>query len=181
MKIFIKKSQDDSTPITATVQLVSLTEAVNHFDLGLGTLSNPINADAFVNINTPEIATFYNGEEISIEVNTGGGSSVDPILINCGIRDLTKETDLGAILTNKVLSEVFDIEDEKVQLLSNGSISITPEDNGSQCVIGIKDQAFPDTYVAYSITFSLLLKNEDGTQSRYYFIVDPLLKISSNR
>lgn len=180
MKIYLKKNID-AKPIVCTIQIVSLIEAMNNCNMGLGTLSSPIVADAFISINTPDIAHFQNGEEIVIKIVTNEDDALNPQIVCCTIKNVTKSPNLGATSTQNLISNVFVCDVEGVQLLADGSICIWPDASGTSSTIAIQDKKFPAVFVAYSIVFSLNLKNTENGYETYYFIVDPLMKISSNR
>ncbi len=176
------KNDTDAKPIVCSIQIASLNEAVNYCNMGVGTLSCPIVADAFININTPDIVSFFNGEEIVIKVVTGvDDDALHPQIICSSIKNVTKNPNLGATSTQDLISNVFVCDVKEVQLLADGSICIWPDETGTSSTITIKDAYFPDVFVAYSIVFSLNLKNTENSYETYYFIVDPLMKISSNR
>lgn len=217
----MKHSLTDPTPpvLSFSINLTTLTEAVEKCNLGLGDLASPINVNALIKSPAVDIPEYFSGETIIItllsmaslippsdlipdsDINVEGTIK----MVNSTIRNVTKKLNYGPDATIALMEKVFVINPPDnhssasnvniISLLPDGSICLAPFDPipvvpaiPTSCEINIQSEPFsacdcknetcPDctVYISYSIIFSL---SGAAYETPYYFIIDPLLKISS--
>lgn len=182
MNILIKNASNQIN-ITATVRVEGLSVAVNKCNLSYATLSNPLIADDYVNINTPDVPTFYSGDELIINVKAtdNGTKEVNAKLVGCSMKNVSKSFNLTPKRTQELMKDTFETTPPTIMVLPDGSITIAPSVDETTCTITIKDTIEEDVYIAYTIVFSLLLEDYEHQLKRYYFIIDPVVRISSGQ
>jgi len=181
--------------ITFIINAERLVEAINYCNLGLRDLSTPINANGFIIDSGTEIPEYFDNEEIILELYLNHGDSPSPIaessIISSTLKNITKALNYNAYRTRELIERVFDLDNpnlnqyvQHISLLPDGSVCIAPNSKTSckiktkdrKCLKNSTDPFCGTVYFSYSLTFSFSLI---GTDDFYYFIIDPLLKISS--
>ncbi|WP_026752996.1 hypothetical protein [Sediminibacter sp. Hel_I_10] len=167
---------------------IYLDKAVKHMDLGEGTLSYPIALDKFV-VNTADaIPEIIIGTDkyitLTLECSNNEEKNYEPILHYCKGSDLTKASEQ---LIN--WSDIFKLAnkgsepDDKITISPDGFLYLKSDETNKNCTIELKSEApWFERYIGYSAILSLSMEiAEDGRKKRLYFILDPLMKVSSNQ
>jgi len=191
--------------ITSEIDLYRLMEAINNCNLGQGDLANPINANTFILNPLHKIKQYYSGETIRMVLQQIPLLLPSPIplagikMVSGTIQNVTKALKETAEKAIELMEKIFVVNPplltasnpniRPVALLPDGSICLKPSDSMT-CEIGIRTEPFSEcdcenetcldclVYISYGILFSVELLEGD-IPTTYYFIIDPLLKISS--
>lgn len=183
MKITLHKKKK-TKKISFDIQDKRLKETLENCELGAGTLSNPITADGFVTINDHELDTFYAGETIKLKIKR---RKKDPNirLVCCKLGNIGKQFNEGAMTPLNPWAGIFEVVGKNILQLPDSSICLIP-DNTNSCSISIPQErkGTPEqlNYLSYSIIFSYTLqKKGDKELSTYFFVLDPVIKVSSSQ
>ncbi|WP_190809543.1 hypothetical protein [Flagellimonas sp. S3867] len=181
IKIKLKPTKIYSKPIIFPILLPALQEAMTECYLGIGTPYEPIAIDNFVTIGNYVFPVLEPDSHITISLEPNSdddkGMLKDPKLVCCMVKNVGKAfTDKNCKLQG-YWDDIFDYKKEWVQNTPDGTLYIAP-DKKKKCKISTKDVQLDDN-VSYSIMFSMVLKEKKNKQRRYYFVLDPLVKISS--
>jgi len=181
IKINVKTSQNypQKFPINAN----DLKEAVKTCYLGLGTPYQPIRVDNFVNLEGSQFPIIPPKAKISIKLCPEDGDDCqyklsDPKLVCCKVKNVDRKFNDKDRIAKGFWKKIFDCNSKHVFCAPEGTLFISPNKKG-KCSISTR-KIFPETIVAYSIMFSLIIEHKDGYKRRYYFILDPVVKIRSN-
>ena len=101
----------------------------------------------------------------------------DPKLVCCKLKNVGRAFNDNDIIAKDYWKTIFDCDSKYILSAPEGTLYIAP-DKKSRCCITTKNK-FPDTFVAYSILFSLIIVHKDGYKRRYYLILDPVVRIRS--
>lgn len=166
------------------LDLKNLKDADDESLLALGTLYDPIPADFFINKTKTEIPTFYKNEKITVQWDPdyGGIEGMTVKVICCKIKNIGR----------KFNESIDEIENpwQQVFTLPHGSVTTpdgllyliptSPNSNGTTAFeLDVQDDPKEDTYMSYNIIFSITYTSKEGSVRRQYFVIDPLLKVSS--
>ncbi len=178
MEITLNEKKGKSK-ISFSVQFRRLGEAIATCNLGIGNVFAPIVIDGFVTINDYDLDTFYGGETIRMEFDSKTVPR-DFQVVCCKINNVGKEYNSGSLSVLNPWDNIF-VKNEQTLYLPDGSLCIMPEKNVCEITVMEGVPSYPDkfNYISYSIIFSLNYLENDELR-KYYFIIDPLLKISSN-
>ena len=163
-----------------------LKTAVKYMNLERGSLNYPIALDSFV-LNTsdaiPELRIGVD-HQINLELNYDASEDEEykPMLHFCKGRDLTKSSIMSIIW-----SDIFNVNDlgsdrePKISLPPDGCLYLKSDDYKT-CTIDLKTESPTlERFISYSAILSLNMEIDDEQKERLYFILDPLLKVSSNQ
>ena len=169
--------------ISFRVQVERLIDALKSCDLGIGTLSDPIQIDGFVSTNHHELDTFYPGETIKMRFKIGK-KHPEFQMVCCKLINIGKNFNEGGMIVLNPWDGIFEYKGQKnIITLPDSSLCVIPE--GNVCSITIPDSKndLPEkfNYISYSIIFSITLKLEEQEALKSFFLVmDPVIKVSSN-
>ncbi|WP_375324085.1 hypothetical protein [Flagellimonas sp. GZD32] len=181
IKIDLKPTKTYPKPITFPVVLEALEQAMADCYLGIGTPYEPIAIDNFVTIGGYVFPALEPNTRIAItlepDITDHKNILSAPELVCCFVKNVGKSfTDKDCKL-NGYWKHIFDYDDEWVQNAPDGTLYIAPNNKG-ECKIATRDKKL-DENVSYSIMFSMVMTNAENRERRYYFVLDPLVKISS--
>lgn len=178
IKIDLKTIITQPELINFSISLPALEKAMDDCYLGIGTPYEPIEIDNFVTIGKFVFPTIEPKSQVSISLDLDSDDyKYDPQLVCCTVKNV------GKVFTDKNFEikdywkNIFDYDKKWVQNAPDGTLYISPNTN-DKCVISTKEGPLDD-YVSYSIMFSMVLKDSENHYRRYYFVLDPLVKISS--
>ncbi len=183
IKIDLKQKKINLPPIKFQIVLDELENAIEDCYMDLGTPYNPIAIDNFVDIgkNAFSIIDQKTKISISLEKDTGENLSkiIDPKLVCCKVKNVGKSFINQDSLVNNHWKKIFKYKKGLVYSAPDGTLYISPKNNG-KCVISTKKTktVYKDN-VSYSILISLKMKTNNEMNRRFYLILDPLVKISS--
>lgn len=181
IKIGLKPTKIYSKPILFPILLPALQEAMTDCYLGIGTPYEPIAIDNFVTIGDYVFPVLEPNSHITIslvsERGDDNGILKDASLECCMVKNVGKDfTDKDCKLQG-YWKKIFSYDKKLVQNTPDGTLYIAP-DRKKKCRISTKDVELDDN-VSYSILFSMVMKVNKKRQRRFYFVLDPLVKISS--
>lgn len=188
MKIKIVLTEGDKRlkPVKFRIQGKALVEAVKTGYLGLGTPYDPIRIDNFVILGNHEFPKIRRDTEISIFLKPGkrdkGKAQEGLQLICCKVKNVGKlHNDAHESTLEGPWQEIFDFDpnDELIKTVPDGALYIAPNED-EKCQIKTCKKV-PNSYLAYSMLFCLTIRYEKRDSRTYYFILDPVVEISSNR
>jgi len=176
------------------ITLDYLKEAIQHMDLGEGTSRFPIPFDSFINTTNLDSIPWvgpFNGGSLSMTLHDDTGvisPGYNAQLHYCYGRSLDKD---GNSPNKSDWLRYFNFSnqqqiDGEVVVSIDGSLWVMADPNLNSCSIPwVPVDPSPPTeemYIKYSAVLSLDLidKPTTGTTRKYYFVIDPLVKISSN-
>ncbi|MDO6472784.1 hypothetical protein [Maribacter sp. 1_MG-2023] len=165
-----------------------LEKAVKYMDLGEGTLSYPIALDKFV-VNTndaiPEVIIGVDKNiDMILEYSKDEKKDYSPRLHYCKGSDLTKDSE-----SSIGWGEIFELNDRssrpdaQITISPDGFLYIKSDNTYEKCTIELKSEApIFERYISYGAVLSLEMEiTKEGKKKRLYFILDPLMKVSSNQ
>ncbi|WP_339715305.1 hypothetical protein [uncultured Kriegella sp.] len=182
IEIELKTNKKDPSITYFPIMLKGLEEAMNDTYLDLGTPYRPIAIDNFVNIEKNEFPEITEETTISISLiadgNDSSGGLKSPELVCCKAKNVGKDFVKHDGNLQEYWNNIFKYKKKWVQNTPDGTLYISPKKK--KCVIKTKE-ALKKNYISYSIMFSMVFENSEGAKRKYYFNLDPLVKISSGR
>ncbi|MDO5978361.1 hypothetical protein [Flavivirga spongiicola] len=183
--MFIKidiKTQKNS-PNKFLVNLKDLDAAVKACYLGLGTPYQPIPVDNFVDLDGNLFPGIPAKSKITIKLHSENSNDYlyklsDPKLVCCKVKNVGRKFNDKNLVAINYWKKVFKCKSKNIFRAPEGTLFISPNREG-KCIISTRKKV-PNTFVEYSIMFSLIIEHKDGFKRRYYFILDPVVRISSN-
>lgn len=165
------------------INLKDLEEAITECYLGLGTPYKPIPIDNFVDLSGNQFPEIPANAKITIKLQSEESDSQfkvnDPQLLCCKAVNVGRAFNNSNDIPKDFWKKVFKCRSKYIYGAPDGTLYISANKNNN-CSISTKKK-MPNTFVAYSIIFSICIDHKDGYKRRYYFILDPVLKISSTR
>ena len=182
IKIELKEKGTPAVLVEFPITLKDLENAVQACYLNLGTMYKPIAVDNFVTLGGNEFPTIIPNTKLSIGIKTDKGDkecrAMDPQLLCCKVKNVGKSFNDGLTeIHENHWKNIFDCKGKHIFAAPDGTLYISP-DKDNVCHIATQKKVF-DAYVSYSILFSLLIEYKEGHQRRYYFLLDPLVQVSS--
>ncbi|ALM08816.1 hypothetical protein SB49_14190 [Sediminicola sp. YIK13] len=178
----------DKSSLYLDILLAYLVRAIKHMDLGEGTLLYPIPLDKFVVNNADDIPEITIGIDKHIEMTLESSKNEEkhysPKLHYCKGSDLTKASEQSINWSNIFhISDMGSGPDAKITISPDGFLYVKSDDTNKNCTIDLRSEAPPlERYIGYSAVLSLNMETtKDGHKKRLYFILDPLMKVSSNQ
>lgn len=164
------------------VNLKDLEEAIKTCYLGLGTPYQPIAVDNFVSLGESQFPAIPPKAKITVKLCPEDEEDChyklsDPKLVCCIVKNVDRKFNDKDKIAKGYWKKIFDCNSKHIFSAPEGTLFISPNKKG-KCSISTKEK-FTDTIVAYSIMFSLIIEHEDKYRRRYYFILDPVVKIRS--
>ena len=183
--MFIKidlKTTTQNYPRKFPINLKDIRAAVNDCYLGLGTPYQPILADSFVSLGDNQFPEIPAEAEITIKLHPEKKDNPQYILSNpklvcCKVKNVGRVFNDHDLIAKDYWNSIFDCDSEHIYCAPEGTLYISP-DKKDRCSITTRKK-FHDSFVAYSIIFSLIIDHKDNFKRRYYFILDPVMKIRS--
>ncbi len=169
--------------ITFTIKKKFLTEAVDNFDLSMGTIFKPFPVTSLAEITPPKLNTFYKGQSIEIGLSFELESNPSPKIVYCKIQNIGKKynNENDPIDPYTMWENIFSTSTGTTTIAPDGSLYIKATANTPNVLkMSVVDDVSKDYFISYSIIFSLKMKLNGNAFKDYYFIIDPLAKISSN-
>lgn len=180
-------SKKTKKPPQFIINIKELIEALEAGYLGLGTPYAPIQVDNFVNLENQEYASIYPNTQITAQLSYNAPNS--PLksmqFVCCKVNNVDREhnDDLKGNPGNP-WANIFKLKGKSGKRIRtiypapDGTLYVAPNKNG-KCRISTCKQ-LPDTLLAYSMIFSATLEmdKQQGPKS-YYFVLDPVIKVSS--
>ena len=164
--------------LTISYDIEEIVDTINFLYPGKGSLNDPFPLDNFVKNDLKGLREVNFGEHIIIELDSGPLNDGDPKFCYCKIENITKGS--KNLVTKKDWSQYYHFEkdSDKESVAPNGSLFIKPTNNEINIVTakpetsGLMNLLF--IYFSYTLVISFIYKKE-----KYYFTLDPLVKISS--
>lgn len=188
MNINIALIQGKTTlePVTFEIREKALIAAVKVGYLSLGTPYDPISIDNFVILGANEFPTILNDTQISISLKPSsedkGKETGNLQLICCRVKNVGKlHNDHPNSSLENSWHEIFDYNpgNKHIKTVPDGALYISPNDSGVCQISTCKKVA--TSFLSYSMLFCLTINYESGIVRTYYFNLDPVVEISSNR
>uniref|UniRef100_UPI00404A24AA hypothetical protein n=1 Tax=Gelidibacter sp. TaxID=2018083 RepID=UPI00404A24AA len=186
MYIKIELNQDglNLPSIPFKIQLKELENAIENCYTQLGTPYDPIMIDNFVTVGENAFSTIDKETKVSVSLELGSHEDnsskiIDHKLVCCKAKIVDKKfINSGSIADNKYWEKIFK-PNELSYSAPDGTLYISPNDEGKCVVSTVKSDE--DRNLSYSILISLKVElgKEDLLGRVFYFILDPLVKISS--
>lgn len=184
--MFIKidlKTTTQNYPRKFPINLKDIRAAVNTCYLGLGTPYEPIRADSFVSLGDNQFPEIPAETKITIKLHSEKKDDPqyklsNPKLVCCKVKNVGRVFNDQDLIAKDYWKNIFESDSEHIYSAPEGTLYISP-DKKNECCITTKKK-FPDSFVAYSIMFSLIIDHKDDFKRRYYFILDPVVQIRSN-
>lgn len=156
----------------------SLTEALNHTNIGEGTSMNPISLDVFVKNNLNSFLHIQEGEDFGLSFNFEA-NSLQPEFCFLKFRNITKNHNNFMSLQDWQNYFEIDANNKDIVVAPDGSLYIKPTITNGEQKVEIKSKQpsisnFNDIYLAYTVVLFLYINN-----IKYFFKIDPLVRISS--
>ncbi|MEH6762961.1 MAG: hypothetical protein V7655_00545 [Aequorivita antarctica] len=165
------------------ILLKDIEEVVQSCYLGLGTPYQPIPVDNFISIGDNRFPDIPAEAKIDIKLHAEDEdlntyNLTNPQLVCCTLKNIGKAFNDKDFIAKDYWDTIFDCEPKNILSAPDGTLYIAPSLEENICRIATKND-FPDTLVAYSILFSLNIEHSDGYGRKYYFILDPVVRIRS--
>lgn len=181
IKIKLKPTKTYPKPITFPILLPALKKAMAECYLGIGTPYEPIAIDNFVKTGSYAFPVIKPSSDISISLESDTDDNKGLLkgakLVCCMVKNVGKAfTDKNCEL-NGYWNKIFDYNKRWVQSSPDGTLYISPNKK-KKCIVSTKDVELDDN-LSYSIMFSMVMRDTTKKRRRYYFVLDPLVKISS--
>lgn len=161
------------------VDFLAIEEAMQLCKMGEGTLNSPITIDDFTTIRYafPKIEADTK-VQLALQVDESS-KAYDPKLICVKLMDIGKKFNDEKAPDGNEWEDIFDCRSKHIVCTPDGILYISPNTDGN-CIIKAK-RCKTDSYLRYSILFSALVKEqkENKTPKRVFYIIDPLVKVSS--
>ena len=178
IKIDIAKKGETPTPIKFQISTKAIKETIRKCFVGIGTPYHPIRVDNFVDLNGFEFPVIQGNTQIAISLESKKKSGMDHQLLCCRVINVGREYNEKCDFPESHWETIFKANESNLFGAPDGTLFISPNKK-DQCKISTRKKVH-DVYVAYSIIFSLDIKLRKGYKRRYYFILDPVVRISSN-
>ncbi len=170
-----------------TIKIKELLEALESSYMGIGTPYQPIPVDNFINLENQEYATIHPRTQITAYLSWSDSTNtlVDMQMVCCKVTNIDRRhnDDLKGNPGNP-WSEFFKLKRKSGKRLRtiypapDGTLYVGPKKNGKCCINTCKK--VPDAILAYSMIFSATVQFDNDNQRSYYFVLDPVIKVSSN-
>lgn len=185
--MLINSSNTTTKKISFTVQNERLLDAIMHTDIELGTSAKPISIDSFVTVNDANLYEFFSDEIISFGLTPTADSSYLPLeLVTCTINNIGQDFNKRFVTLPDPWKNILDTTPETIVELPDGSLSIAPVENVCSIAIaeGLEDTV-TETYVSYQVVLKSTVAINDAEEKEilrtFYFVIDPLIKITSGK
>lgn len=180
IKIKLKSTEEYHRKFQITLK--DLEEAIRECYLDLGTSYKPIPIDNFVSLGKEQFPLIPSNAKISIKLKSkGSGSNLEvnkPQLICCKVKNVGKAFNNRNELPKNYWDKVFKCNKDHIYSAPDGTLYIAPNKK-NVCHISTKKNV-PNIFASYSIIFSMMVQLNEGYLRRFYFILDPVVRISSN-
>lgn len=151
--------------------------------LELGTQYAPIRADNFISLVNNQFPSISTNTKVVVSLTTKESEDCEEDekyipengrLVCCKVKNVGKDfNDNRMEIFNNNWVNIFDMDSENLILAPDGTLYIGPNKRGA-CIIQTQKEV-PNSYLSYSILFSLIFKERN-----YYFILDPVISIRSD-
>lgn len=189
MYIRIKLKEKTSSGVTINytyfpIDVESLEAATLKTYLEPGTQYAPIRADNYISLGKNQFPSILSNTKLVVSLTTKEGEDCEEDekytpengrLVCCMAKNVGKgfNNNKMEILDNN-WSSIFEMDSENMIAAPDGTLYIATNKKGG-CIIHTQKEV-PDSYLSYSILFSLIFRERS-----YYFVLDPVVQISSNR
>lgn len=182
INIELKQKNTDLSPITFQILLNELHDALEDCYMDLGTPYNPIGIDNFVTIGENAFSALDKKTKVSISLETDKNDDLSRIkdhkLVCCKVTNVGKKFVKEDGLLSEHWKKIFK-PNKHMYAAPDGTLYISPNKNG-KCV-GVTKKNCEEANVSYSILISLKVKLKGEKPRRFYLLLDPLVKVSSNQ
>ncbi|WP_350292224.1 hypothetical protein [uncultured Croceitalea sp.] len=162
--------------IDFSIDVADLKTATQNTYLNLGTQYAPIRADNFIsqgNISKLPFISPNTTITISLEPSNKKETKYNPHLVCCTLKNIGKEfNNAGIEILSNQWNLIFNKDPKHLIPAPNGILYLAPNAK-EKCVITTKKEV-PDSYLSYSILFSLVFEERS-----YYFVLDPIIRVNS--
>lgn len=164
-----------------SIKIKELAEALEGGYMGLGTPYFPIQVDNFIDLENREYASIYPNTKITAHlVFEEPNKKVKAMQLVC-----CKVTNIDRVHNDELRgspgnpwSGIFKLKRNRHYPTPDGTLYVAPNDDGECCIRTKKNIA--EALLAYSLIFSATMELDgDGCAKNYYFVLDPVVKISS--
>ncbi len=164
------------------VNLKDLEEAIKASYLGLGTPYQPIAVDNFISLGDSQFPAIPAKAKITAKLCPKNKDDCQyklsaPQLVCCKVKNVGRVFNNTDRIAKNYWKVIFHCDSKHIFGAPEGTLFIAPNKKG-KCSISTTKK-FPETVVAYSIMFSLIIEHKSNYKRRYYFILDPVVKVSS--
>ncbi len=183
IKIDLSAFGDPIPSIKFPITLKDVEIAIQECYLDLGTPYKPISIDNFVSLGNYEFPAIQANTKISIslvlEDHVEYYKARELSLLCCKAKNVGRSFNSLKIAPQDTWKKVFDCNHPNVHVAPDGTLYVSPDEQGV-CSIATQKEV-PNVFISYSIIFSFIVEHKNGYKHRCYFILDPLLQVSSNR
>lgn len=184
MFIKVNLTTKKNYPRKFPINLKDLEEAVRTCYLGLGTPYQPIAVDNFISLGEDQFPDIPPKAKVSIKLCPENEEDCqyklsDPKLVCCKVKNVDRKFNDKDRIAKGYWKKIFKCDSKHIFSAPEGTLFISPNKKG-KCSISTKRKPAKTT-LAYSIIFSLVIEHSDKYRRRYYFIFDPVVKVSSGR
>lgn len=167
------------------IEMTELLDALENCYTQLGTPYDPIKIDNFVSVGKDAFSLIDTETKVSVSLATDSAVDYSHIikdykLVCCKIKIVDKHfINLGKIADSKFWRKIFEYSEGIMCSAPDGTLYISA-DKDNKCVVSTM-KSEKEYNVSYSILLSLKVKFKKLRPRRFYLILDPLVKISSNK
>ncbi|MEZ4811862.1 MAG: hypothetical protein R2819_16010 [Allomuricauda sp.] len=178
IKIDIAREGEAPSTIKFGVSAKAIQETIRECFVGIGTPYEPIRIDNFVDLRGFEFPVIQGSTLITISLESETKPKKKPQLLCCRVINVGRDFNEKGDFPENHWEAIFKGNESNIFGAPDGTLFISTNKK-NKCKISTLKKV-PDVFVAYSIIFSLDIKLRKGYKRRYYFILDPVVRISSN-
>ncbi len=173
---------DETVYYKFPIAIDDLVSVIRDSYLGLGTSYDPIVVDDFVTLTRSKYPEIAEQTTISIQLVYESGNpayaDLKPQIVCCKIRNIGRAFNNDSLLPENHWSTIFQFDENRLLSAPDGILYVSP-DKDNICHITTKKE-MNAIYLAYSVIIAMTIPDNTGEKRRYYFILDPVVRIRSN-
>lgn len=179
MKICLKKGENTIIAIfyPNIPDIINAVKMTNYY----GTVANPISIDSFLDKGAAQpIPLLENTEALTIEVlPTNNPPLYNTKLLFLELKNIDQEFNAHYGTSPNLWDNIIIIENN-MEVVPNASLFIEPNADPNQIKFTVKQTNSSNTFIGYSLVFSMNLIIGINQTQTFVFVLDPLIKIVSN-
>ncbi len=182
MHLTLGVKTDETTFYKFPIAIDQLVSVVKDSYLGLGTAYDPILIDDFVTqtrTKSPEIDQQTTlSLQLVYENEHPEYPDLQPAILCCKIRNVGRSFNDDQLVPEMRWEDIFVFDKKRLLATPDGYLYVSPNKD-NVCILTTKT-VLDITYLAYSIILAMTITDMNGIKRRYYFIIDPVVRIRSN-